>query len=92
MPSSAVQAAAALLDSIHWAQQPSFDEDDLDTMDELLERFHKMRDEGIFVEAQDYFNIPKLHSLLHYTALIQLHGTPDGYNTETTERLHPPYG
>ncbi|KAG8939149.1 hypothetical protein FRC04_006949, partial [Tulasnella sp. 424] len=60
-------------------------------MDELLERFHKLKDEGAFADVRDQFNIPKLHSLLHYTSLICLHGTPDGYNTETPERLHIDY-
>jgi hypothetical protein len=33
-------------------------------------------------------NIPKLHSLQHYIAVIKLYGTMDNYNTEYTERLH----
>lgn len=38
-----------------------------------------------------HFNIPKLHALVHYTRMIRLHGTPDGYNTECPERLHIDY-
>lgn len=39
----------------------------------------------------NHFNLPKLHSLLHYVrAIIEL-GTSDNYNTETTERLHIDY-
>ena len=34
------------------------------------------------------FNLPKLHSLLHYVSSIKLFGTTDNYNTEYTERLH----
>lgn len=40
---------------------------------------------------RDHFNIPKLHALVHYTQMIRLHGTPDGYNTECPERLHIDY-
>ncbi|KAG8921123.1 hypothetical protein FRC01_000398, partial [Tulasnella sp. 417] len=91
VPRSAVEAATALLNFIYWAQQPSLDEDDLAEMDGLLEKFHEMKDQGAFAAVRDHFNIPKLHALLHYTALIRLHGTPDGYNTETPERLHIDY-
>lgn len=39
----------------------------------------------------DDFNLPKLHSLLHYLRFITEYGTTDNYNTETTERLHIDY-
>ncbi|THU75135.1 hypothetical protein K435DRAFT_707611, partial [Dendrothele bispora CBS 962.96] len=44
----------------------------------------------IFVDlgAREHFNLPKLHSLAHYSRAIQLYGTTDNYNTEITERLH----
>ena len=38
--------------------------------------------------ARKNFNLPKLHSLIHYTSSIQLFGTTDNYNTEQSERLH----
>lgn len=33
-------------------------------------------------------DLPKLHSLVHYTSSIRLFGATNGYNTEQTERLH----
>ena len=36
----------------------------------------------------DHFNVPKIHSLLHYSLSICLFGTADNYNTEQTEQLH----
>ncbi|KIO24757.1 hypothetical protein M407DRAFT_51577, partial [Tulasnella calospora MUT 4182] len=91
VPRQTFQAAKALLDFIYLAQQPSLDEDDLSKLDKLLETFHQLKDKGAFADVRDHFNIPKLHALIHYTALIHLHGTPDGYNTETPERLHIDY-
>ena len=41
--------------------------------------------------AGDNFNLPKLHSLLHYVPSITEIGTTDNCNTETTERLHIDY-
>ena len=32
--------------------------------------------------------LPKIHSLIHYTHLIKLLGTPDNFNTEVTEHQH----
>lgn len=87
-PSEAVRAAHALLNFIYWAQFKSVDEEQLEQMDTALATFHHFK--HIFEQhniRQD-FNIPKLHSLLHYTFLIRRFGTADGYNTESPERLH----
>ncbi|KAH9056273.1 hypothetical protein EDB87DRAFT_1545019, partial [Lactarius vividus] len=45
---------------------------------------------AVFVDLGvcEHFNIPKLHSLMHYSPSIALFGTTDNYNTEQTERLH----
>ncbi|KAJ7895780.1 hypothetical protein B0H13DRAFT_2234541 [Mycena leptocephala] len=40
---------------------------------------------------QGHFNIPKIHSMEHYTAMIRLFGSADGFNTEAPERLHIDY-
>jgi len=44
----------------------------------------------VFIDlgTREGFNIPKLHSMLHYASSITLFGTTDNYNTEQTERLH----
>ncbi|KAH8991902.1 hypothetical protein EDB86DRAFT_3065110 [Lactarius hatsudake] len=36
----------------------------------------------------NHFNIPKVHSLIHYSSSIMLFGITDNYNTEQTECLH----
>ena len=57
-------------------------------MSAALDTFHTNK--SIFVELgiRDDFNLPKLHSLLHYAPSIRLFGTTDNYNTEHSERLH----
>ncbi len=57
-------------------------------MKNALECFHRHKE--IFVEKgiRDHFNIPKIHAMLHYIEKIRWLGTTDGFNTETTERLH----
>ncbi|KAH9953413.1 hypothetical protein BC827DRAFT_1282164 [Russula dissimulans] len=39
-------------------------------------------------QCHTHFNIPKFHSLIHYSLSIILFGTTDNYNTEQMERLH----
>ncbi|KAI0674506.1 hypothetical protein C8Q78DRAFT_1067505 [Trametes maxima] len=41
--------------------------------------------------AQQHFDIPKLHSLVHYIEAIRRLGCLDGVNTESSERLHIDY-
>ncbi|KAH9943974.1 hypothetical protein B0H21DRAFT_864378 [Amylocystis lapponica] len=60
---------------------------------QALDDFHTHK--HIFLElgarTQGHFNIPKIHSMEHYVALIELFGSADGFNTESPERLHIDY-
>ncbi|KAG9094384.1 hypothetical protein FRC06_010865 [Ceratobasidium sp. 370] len=93
-----VTAARSVIDFMYRAHLPELSEDDLDAMDRNLQTFHSVK--HIFVDPEtrnlpsheDRFNdIPKIHMLSHYTRTIRELGTPDGYNTEATERLHIDY-
>ena len=57
-------------------------------MDTELDTWHRNR--SFFIDAGPCtnFNIPKFHSLLHYSDSIRWLGTTDNYNTKTFERLH----
>ncbi|KAG8687662.1 hypothetical protein FRC08_011864 [Ceratobasidium sp. 394] len=93
----AIAAARGIIDFMYQAHMPELSEADLDAMDRSLEDFHDAK--HAFVDAkkgllrdEDRFNdIPKIHMLSHYTHTIRLLGTPDGFNTEATERLHIDY-
>ena len=84
----AVKAVRAILDFLYLAQYPSHTMETLQRLHDSLARFHENK--AIFVDlgTREDFNIPKLHSLLHYASSIILFGTTDNYNTEQTERLH----
>ncbi|KAG9094850.1 hypothetical protein FS749_011715 [Ceratobasidium sp. UAMH 11750] len=93
-----VMAARSMVDFMYRAHKPELSEHDLEAMEENLEDFHNSK--YIFVDPEnnklpsdeEHFNrIPKLHMLSHYVELIRELGTPDGYNTEITERLHIEY-
>ncbi|KAG9095097.1 hypothetical protein FRC06_010123 [Ceratobasidium sp. 370] len=94
----AVAAARGIVDFMFQAHMPELSDDDLDAMERSLADFHDAKD--IFVDAtkkgllpdEGRFNdIPKIHMLSHYVRAIRELGTPDGYNTEATERLHIDY-
>ncbi|KAH9008028.1 hypothetical protein EDB84DRAFT_1591271 [Lactarius hengduanensis] len=57
-------------------------------LDLSLAQFHDNKAVFVDLGVCEHFNIPKLHSLMHYSTLIALFGTTDNYNTEQTERFH----
>ena len=88
VPSRVVKAVRAILDFIYLAQFPSHTTDTLRHLQESLQSFHANKDIFVDLRTRQGFNIPKLHSMLHYSSSILLFGTTDNYNTEQTERLH----
>ncbi len=86
--SRVVRATRALIDFIYLAQFPSHTTHTLRQLEDSLTKFHQNKDVFIDIGVRENFNIPKLHSLLHYGYSIGLFGTTDNYNTEQTERLH----
>jgi Plavaka transposase len=88
VPSRVVKAARAILDFVYLAQLPSHTTETLRRLEESLSSFHANKDVFVDLGTRDGFNIPKLHSMLHYSSSILLFGTTDNYNTEQTERLH----
>ncbi|KAI9457974.1 hypothetical protein BJY52DRAFT_1204447 [Lactarius psammicola] len=87
-PSQLVRTVRALLDFLYLAQLPSQTTDTLRRLEDSLARFHNNKYIFIDLGIREHFNIPKVHSLVHYSSSIALFGTTDNYNTEQTERLH----
>ncbi|KAI9433897.1 hypothetical protein H4582DRAFT_2112690 [Lactarius indigo] len=83
-----VTAVRALLDFLYLAQFPSHTSNTLACLDDSLSRFHNNKDVFVDLGVRKHFNIPKIHSLIHYSSSIRLFGTTDNYNTEQMERLH----
>ncbi|TFK82539.1 hypothetical protein K466DRAFT_603598 [Polyporus arcularius HHB13444] len=87
--SSDVQRAArGLLDFVYFAQFEVHSDATLAAMETALKDFHRFKHAFVELGVRDHFNIPKLHSLLHYVDAIRRLGCLDGLNTETSERLH----
>ena len=83
-----IAAVRALLDFLFLAQFPSHTATTLTRLDDALARFHENKEVFVELGIRNHFNLPKIHSLIHYSASIRLFGTTDNYNTEQTERLH----
>jgi Plavaka transposase len=83
-----VKATCALLDFLFLAQFQSHTCDTIHRLEECLATYHNNKVIFVNLGIQEHFNIPKLHSLLHYASSICMFGTTDNYNTEQTEQLH----
>jgi hypothetical protein len=61
----------------------------LEMMENDWKRFHQTKD--AFSGIRKHFNIPKIHSMMHYVPSIRSRGSAGQFNTETSERLHIDY-
>lgn len=91
--SEVIRAVRAILDFIYLASLHSHTTRTLSLLSQSLDSFHTYKDVFIQLGArtQDHFNIPKLHAIEHYCAMIWKFGSADGFNTESPERLHIDY-
>ncbi|KIM55951.1 hypothetical protein SCLCIDRAFT_29991 [Scleroderma citrinum Foug A] len=80
---SVLLLARSLLDFIYYVQFQQQMDKTLAAMQDSLNVFHSCKGVVIELGIREHFNIPKIHSLLHYVA--------DGYNTEYPECLHINY-
>ena len=83
-----VKSTHALLDFLYVAQYRSHTTTSIERLEDCLAAFHSTKVVFMDLGARKNFNLPKLHSLIHYTLSIQLFGTTDNYNTKQSERLH----
>ncbi|KAJ3744256.1 hypothetical protein DFH05DRAFT_1535542 [Lentinula detonsa] len=83
----------AALDFIYYSSLHCHSTDTLTALQNALNDFHAHKQIFIDLEARKatHFNIPKLHAMKHYVALIRHFGSADGFNTESPERLHIDY-
>ena len=83
-----VKAATAAINFIYYAQFQVHTSKSLGEMANSLRIFHEHKDIFIRAGVREHFNIPKLHSMVHYIEAIKSRGSADGFNTESPERLH----
>ena len=85
MDERALIAVHGILDFTYYAQYQSHTETMLKKMDTALQLFHQHKNIFVDLSVHDDFNIPKVHSMLHYMTLICLFGSADGFNSKLPE-------
>lgn len=98
-PVRLIRSVCSLLDFVYLAQFPSHTgnahgdivEGTLSEMQDALKTFHDNKAIFFDLGIRADFNLPKLHSLLHYVRSITYFGTLDNYDTSYSERLHIDY-
>lgn len=83
-----VRAVRGVLDFIYFAHFETHTDESLHNMEAAFKEFHRYKHVFLDRGVRGNFEIPKIHSMIHYVRSIQLKGTADGYSTEATERLH----
>lgn len=75
----------AVLDFIYYSHLELHTDESLKKLEDSLHTFHAHK--HIFIDdgVCEHFNIPKVHSMVHYAAMIRSHGVTGGYNTEASE-------
>jgi len=79
------------MDFIYLTQYKSHTDGTLRALKQALDNFHVAKDVFVELSLREHFNIPKVHSLLHYVDTIKNLGSLDGLNTENSEHLHIDY-
>jgi Plavaka transposase len=83
-----LRTAVAVIDFIYYAQLRVHTSKTLEAWENALKLFHENKQIFVDLDIREHFNIPKVHQMVHYIQSIKSHGTADGYNTESPERLH----
>ncbi|KAF8970183.1 hypothetical protein BDZ97DRAFT_1652882, partial [Flammula alnicola] len=86
-----LRTAVAVIDFIYYSQLQVHTSRTLEGLQKALETFHENKDVFIREGIREHFNIPKIHAMVHYFEAIKSRGSPDGFNTESPERLHIDY-
>ena len=88
LPNRAITVVRALLDFIYLSQLHLHTSKTLNALEQCLKTFHDNKEVVIELQIRKDFNIPKLHSIMHYMTCIRALGSADGYNSESPECLH----
>ena len=89
--SRVLKTVHATVDFIYYTQYQSHTDIMLARMQDVLDIFHSHKDILLELYPGEDFNIPKVHSMLHYLDSICSLGSADRYNSESPKWLHIDY-
>jgi len=82
-----VRAVSSFMEFCYLVRRNVIDEDDILPINNAVAKFHVER--SIFDDVRpDGYSLPRQHSLVHYTFLIQEFGAPNGLCSSITESKH----
>ena len=82
-----VRAVSSFMEFCYLVRRNVITEDDILAIDNAVAKFHVER--SIFDDVRpDGYSLPRQHSLVHYTFLIQEFGAPNGLCSSITESKH----
>lgn len=88
VPNRFIPVVRSLVDFIYLSQLQYHTSTTIKSLEDCLKSFHEHKDVVVELGVRNHFNIPKVHSMLHYVECIRSLGSADGYNSESPERLH----
>lgn len=88
VPDQMVRAIAAFLKFGYIVRKSVIGESDLDAIDDAVRCFHLEREIFKEIGVRDHFSLPRQHSMVHYRALIEMFGVPNGLCSSITESRH----
>jgi hypothetical protein len=83
-----VRAVSAFTEFCYLVRRSQIDETTLESIEAVIECFHREREIFIEVGVREDFSLPRQHSLKHYPSLIRLFGAPNGICSSMTESKH----
>ena len=87
VPVQIVHAISSFMEFCYLVHCNVITEDDIFAIDNAVAKFHI--EHSIFDEVcPDGYSLPRQHSLVHYTSLIQEFGAPNGHCSSITKSKH----
>ena len=80
--------ARAIIDFIYYASFASHSTETLWWFQDALDTFHQNKQVFVDHHIWTHFQIPRIHMIEHYVALIHSKGSANGFNTKLSEWLH----
>ncbi|KAF4567167.1 hypothetical protein EYR36_010658 [Pleurotus pulmonarius] len=88
VPLEMLKAFQTFLDFCYLVRRPSFTPGTITQVQETLTAFHNFRKIFITAGVRETISLPRQHSLVHYSHLIQEFGAPGGLCSSITESRH----
>ncbi|KAJ7646325.1 hypothetical protein DFH06DRAFT_1270859 [Mycena polygramma] len=88
LPSDMVKCLAAFMDVCYLLRRNSISADDIVTINDRTDDFHRYRDIFIATGVRVSISLPRQHSLRHYPHFVPNFGSPNGLCSSITESKH----